>query len=417
MTIISTPELVILSGNPVLFTIQQSTIQVAHFVHIEILNEFSEVVGTDVRPATADNSEITFNVSDYLKEEVSEMFTFDKLNTAGLQISKLSRKFNFVIFETWNNETSRHNETLLPDDYIVMQGFLSRNYEKYYRKNIKYNEYYSTLLQADKRFITHQLKERISTIYRNDILYFLSLIDDVVNMKFRLFFDDNSSIEIFKNAYLVDSNTYYFFSSGFITNDLQAYEIGKKITKYEVYIVDTNNNLQTEIITYDINRTYYNNRTNFVFKNTLGTFDTIELLGVEEYENEFEKIISYTKGREIITNSKKSNSISVNSGWLSNLFKDTKLASLYFIELFNSTEIFEIIDENLVPILIQSNKLSSYQSNIFNYSFKIEYSHQIIDANYYQIEEDGGIEPPAPSLIYLGGTNILSSSTNTAIIS
>ena len=386
MEVFHTPELIILSGNPVLVGILQSSKQAFHFVNIETLDTDFNVIATDSMPATDDNSAITFNISDYLKTLQKDTFTATKLTNVGFQNSEIANHYRIRVYELWDNDGVEKNSTLLADTYTVLDGALERIYTDYYNEEINYSDFVPVLLTTRKKFLTWENSPKKISTSQPAFLYFITQSDFEIYYEIKKYFDDNTTSTHTSAPWAAIGNVPIFINTDFTTNNLAASETPtKKITKYEFWIKRSiTNAVISEVKTYIIDRRHYNNQRVYIYKNSFGAYDTIRFLGVSETENQIDRENYITQGREELYFSERTNTISVNSGWFINLYSNDKQGKLYITELINSTDIYEIYNSTIIPVLPVTNKWKVGTDNNFNYSVEFEYKHKFINKNYFE---------------------------------
>ena len=96
----------------------------------------------------------------------------------------------------------------------------------------------------------------------------------------------------------------------------------------------------SEEFVYLLDEKYYHNKKQFIFRNSLGCYDTFEFKGLSEQKNDydFEEIHSIFREKINVTAEE---IFKTNTGHLSNIFTDAKQAARYLSELFLSKEVYE----------------------------------------------------------------------------
>jgi hypothetical protein len=149
----------------------------------------------------------------------------------------------------------------------------------------------------------------------------------------------------------------------------------------------------SETRTYYIDRNIYNFGRQFVFMNSLGTFDIIHLKGLSENVNELQRTIGFFQTLNKTSHSEFSENYKVASGFICNQFDDIGAAQRYITELFNSREIYEIVGQRFVSISPASNKVKINKDAEFLYSFIFDYNYSHTDQFYAPLDTEQYFNP------------------------
>jgi len=389
ITILKYPEINVFEKHEAIVEIRSdySYFRTFHKIYLRIFNSANVLLGTEIincKEISNGQGQLgeplnyaiaKFDISAYFKNSEKHFPNYSMFSTTGIVQTNLVKSYYCEVFETYGIDNIEHlNETLA---YInVIPGGFSKLFKE---------SYSGSTLEFLNRFLTWQPEKKIS-LDEFDFLYFYSYNSfNYIQPRIVLYFDDGTSQVL--NLDPVSDNEYSIFSinCSFYANNLQNYETtDKKITKYEISILNEQGETIIEKRTFHVNHDYFNNRKKFMYKNSIGGFDLIEFKGVSENSNEISKAAGSFKGIEKTFSSKYSKMQTANSGWLQYSFVDAKRAKTYIIEFIKSTEAFEILDNSIIPITIKSDKIKVHQSDKFIYSVEIEYQHSIIDVGFFK---------------------------------
>jgi len=389
LTVQVQPQDIILSGNPATLTVSSNTVtQSNHKIHVEILQGELKI-GEEEAPLL--NNSATFDVSDYLKKNVKTNFSiFDFLvNKVQLASNRLT-SFKLRVYETYNGDGIQHNKLFLASFYVIEGGF-SRIFQKNYLSSGK--KFYNNFLLDEKRFLTWSPQKKI-TVNQYDFLYFIYTgSTQYIRARLRLFFDDNTTSEVYSLNYQASSMHMYFVNTSYLAYELENQESSKKIIKYEVVIIRGSSVEITETKTYYIDRNTYNNSRHIVFRNSLGGYDIICLKGVSEQNNSIERTIGYFQTKDDVSNSKFKENFQAASGFMLTQYNSVEDARNYITELINSKEIYEIVGKNIIPVIPTSKKFSPKRDGEFLFSFTFEYQYAYSDEYFSPFEREQYVNP------------------------
>ncbi|NHZ86028.1 MAG: hypothetical protein GWP19_09120, partial [Planctomycetia bacterium] len=390
LTIHKNPLGITLSGNPAHVDVSSNTIIISnHKIHCRI-KQSGIIVGEDALPVI--NNAVSFDISDLLKKKkILDINIFDLFDKTIKKIDGLFEKFNLDIFETYNGDGIEHNTIYLGSFKVLQAGFSTIFLKNYDAAN---KSFYNNFLLEDKKFLTWASKKTL-TWNQHDLLFFISTKPSTINYhaRFTLYFDDASTTNVDTEKILLLFPTITYFSTSLLTHSLLSYETDNKLVKYDVVMNDDNEIAQSEVKTYYVDRTFYNQQRQFIFKNSIGGYDVIMLKGITDSTDEIQRTVGFFQTEDIITHSDFKESYSANSGFLITQYKDPKSAKKYIIELINSREIYEILGQEFIPVIPSDKKISITRDDEFLYSFNFNYKYAYADEFYSTFDETQYFNP------------------------
>ena len=167
------------------------------------------------------------------------------------------------------------------------------------------------------------------------------------------------------------------FKVGFDHLDLVNAQYGKTVQSWEVYLMDSNDDLLSEVrVFYNDTRVFENEKV-FFYRNSFSAYDTFRFLGKSELNLEYERQIGTTVREEKYSffnastkqfSAKETESCKANSGWISLGEKNC------LRELLLSTEAYEQIGKELFQIVVKSAKVTPFlKDGEYLYNLEIEY--------------------------------------------
>jgi len=383
ITILKYPEIVVFANNAAIVEFEVEISEIFEYetfkrnAVIEIFNESDELLGTDIlqfvpvlKSTELYNAILQFDISVYLQDKQKASFSENYFTELGIIQANLTNKTYCKIHHTlYDSETGNFEEfdSVTTDIITAVQGGFSKLFQI---------SYADTVLNFFNRFLTWQPEKKILTT-ENDLLFFLyKETSQNCKIKFNLYFNDDSTQTVYSEVFTLTQYEAYKINSSFLQNNFSTYEtLTKKVISYDCSIVTS---AGVELIskrTYSINRDYYFNINQLFYKNSLGAFDLIYFKGVSEIENEFETQKGSFNDIAKTFLSKYSENKIVNSGWFSFSFLLPKKAKTYIIELVKSLEIYELLSNRIIPIIIFTNKFTINESDKFLYSIELEYKY------------------------------------------
>jgi len=375
-----------LTGNPVKITVATDTVGVVdHYILLKIYSYSFDVDFISSKLQVIDGR-AEFDIAEYMKKEQSKMFTF--YYNSILNIHNFINTFSVVAYELYNNDGIEHEITPAVSSFAGIQGGIGTQLLKQFESTEKT---FSSFFVETPRFLTWMQRDyKITSRTAEERLYFVVFPTIHLKIKIDLLFDDNSSQTVTVYTKYGVQDQIYEINSSFKTLGIGSYETAtKKITKYSVFVTKADDSeYLNDKFTYLIDEKYYNKEVQFFFKNSFGCYDTLVFRGAEEQDNEFKFDIVQNIER-FRTNIISEEIHQINTGWMSNLFKDCKRASQYLKELFLSNDIYTIDENNnIVKIIITNKKQKTvFKDGEYLYSFDIEYLTAEQEKFYSEIQE------------------------------
>ncbi|HOW26163.1 MAG TPA: hypothetical protein PK711_10895 [Bacteroidales bacterium] len=314
--------------------------------------------------------------SRFLFPQVISDFIFDR--------SDQIRRFVVQFCESYTGLYHRLQITWSTDTYVTVGGIDFAQMAKYIQEGSSYFD----MLQYNKDFLTWRPQSKKIWIRQPEMLHFLIWYDDTswLAQRIRITYSDNSTFTFTQYTYS-PINKYDIVEVVCTYAKLDLISLpesqGKTIHKYEVWLED--NGVQvSRTMEFILDRTVYPNQRFFIFRNSLGGYDSIRCTGETIKQTD---IARFTVERIIPDFSvmdpprrqlfaRETQKYSTNTGFI------TKLESEYLRDFFLSSEIYEFIENRLYPVMVLSTSLKVHKDNDYLYYREFEYARAYEDVNY-----------------------------------
>jgi len=345
------------------------------------------LLGTDrIRPD--DNGDAVFNIAEYLfnlfEEGIMPVFTGNLLQAVG----DFVKKYKFRLFEkvglVLSAETngSVFDGDVLDYDFSVIQGQVSN--EQFEALEEADSSFYDQMLSL-KEFLTQQPRTKTIDLLQKEFLYFYFFDIDVTTIKLQvdLYFTDGTHLLIPTTSSLAASGAQYNvlqLMTGYVDMNIAYNESQQHKTAlyYDVWLTDQADAAISEKMRYVLDRKYYLNRYEFIFKNHLGVYDTVLLTGKQEFSTKFtreffEKLTRLTQTKpDIVTE------YTVSTGFLNRDTKEWLQAMAASVDVYQRffNEQGEsyyrkviVLNDDISPVLVDGKYLEQF---ILTYRFDAE---------------------------------------------
>ena len=326
-----------------------------------IRDTWNNPIGEDIKPADFIGC-ARFDISDYLRSKFAawEMTRFEFPELTG---NVKAHGWDYLLkYRVSFAESIAGNVRGLQSDgwKYAMAGGL--NHELLTSLNEKYLEYFS--IPANKsKFLSWLPTTKYSRSGVMEKLFFL-FQDNPTGVQYRLvvvitFTDGSHKIVNATPQVTYPAFSVMEFKVGFDHLDLVNAQYGKTVQSWEVYLMDSNDDLLSEVRVFNNDTRVFENEKVFFYRNSFSAYDTFRFLGKSELNLEYERQIGTTVREEKYSffnastkqfSAKESESCKANSGWICLGEKNC------LRELLLSTEGYEQIGKELFQIVVKSAK-------------------------------------------------------------
>lgn len=335
-------------------------------------------VDSDSLPAgfTSENSGIiTLDISDFLQKTMNGHFTFPSLASKYSQIHNILAPFQVFAYEQYGTPPTEKAGLFSPILYYL-QGKLG-NFRQGELNDLR-KTFLNKLLETGM-FLTFAPAIKTTDIYAPERLYFIFMTIGNYTLKIKQYYSDGSTdIRDFISFLVIQYEVREFF----ISYDKIRTNAPKKLLKWDVYLTEAGGSTVSEVRTFVIDYAYQNHARYFIFKNSLGVYDTIRTTGkaTKKFKNDKEIIriplplnFSEIDRQENQISNVTTTTYNINSGYLSKEESDN------FQQFVDSDDVYWIKRNKAYPVTLQNNSRTASEDEEFNPSSEFDLTHSIHD--------------------------------------
>ncbi len=353
-----------------------------------IRDSYGISIGEDIKP----EDEIgcaTFDISDYIKAKFAtwklQRFQFPEL--AG---NFIVRGWDYLIKYrcSFAESIAGNVQCLLPHQWkYALSGGLNHELQTSLNQN---NLQYFSIPANKLKFLSWLPLSKYSRSGVLEKLFFL-FQDNPTNIEYRLrvliTFTDSSQLWI--NATpptIFDPFSVVEFKVGFDHLDLANASYGKTVKSWQVYLLDNNDILLSEMRLFYNDTRFFENEKVFFYRNSFSAYDTFRFFGKSELNLEYERSIGITIREENYSffnapsqqfSANETENCKANSGWITLAEKNC------LRELLLSVEAYEQIGNELFQIVVNTAKITPFlKDGDYLYNLEIEYNRSYQNSFY-----------------------------------
>lgn len=386
ITVHKTPIKVSLSGNPVqvkLSTDLTGSEKAFLSIHLKVQrwngSEWVDV-GHDNK-LVDENGEAVFYIQDYLKLQTSPNFQYPE-NSIFVKRPKMIFRYRIAYYESYFDTDSNTVETTSEKsnqvDYYSLDGGIEEGVRAIYNES---GTDWLTELSANDQFLTWQPAEKMTHKASVEKLFWLVQSASRLKLKVKRTNTDDSTSESI--AAELDVSSYTVVEC--IVSPAELFSDTADLEKYEVWLLDQDDNVISEIRTYTIDSNYYERNDTFIFQNSFGACDVIWARGdmteqVEYQRNRFERVLRYDHlmkdHSQAAGRSKSKRNGESELGYITESDPAT-WKEYYALEFLASKDHYKIENDFILPVVItaQDSLVFRDRNYVYSQTFKWEMSH------------------------------------------
>lgn len=301
-----------------------------------------------------EDSYVVFEIQEYLDKYFE---TLDKdipsFNASSIaQADNLIQKYYVRYYESYGDPSADYYVTSASDRYVINGGLQREHWPS--------NTFVSSLASNSKRFLTWQPGDKLVSTSQQEYLYYY-LDDDTseINLVLKVYFDDDTDSQS-DVLTLSDPDQYGIFilPAGFSQLNIASLETGGRLaTRYELSVTDADDTVISETRMYIVDRNEYQNERFYLYKNSLGGYETLRTYENAKKSTNIDFDISekylahdYTAatGQRRKSNLQFNDEVAVSLGLLD---KESKIPVQ---DLIISDDVYEIYSDRFVSIEVQN---------------------------------------------------------------
>lgn len=355
------------------------------FFKIAVLVYANDVFISELELAVDENGDTVLNLEDFLKHELSSDFLFPESDTTFIyDRSSQITKFYIKYGEKFDDDYQALTQS--SDFYALLGGLSFMQQAKY---NTEATSYWAKLVY-NTWFLTWQpVIKHISAKQSEKIYYLNHSAASTLKLKVKYYIAGSPTTIEPGTIASTQYNVYEFVLSPekLAIPGLSA----QTLEKYEVWIENQSNTRVSEIRTFILDyRTEMFDRY-FLFRNSIGGWDSIRTIGKLTGSDEYERIsdshildFDFTsKDREDLSlKNEERQTFEANTGWLNRFSDDANQYRNYLRDFLLSKEVFQIINNTLIPVNIIDKNVFRDKDNEQMYNLKFRYVRAFTDEYY-----------------------------------
>lgn len=236
-----------------------------------------------------------------------------------------------------------------------------------------YGSSFNGMLEEESFFLTWQPVAKRTSLSSPERLYFFNVMAQQIYLRAKVYFYDNTTSDVLIDQISGSANSIYELD----TSPAIFPRPVSPIEKYEIWVSNAALDVLSEVRTYNMNYTYYRNEQFFLFRNSLGGYDTARFTGRLKRQPEIE--------REIFMNEDNERS------QLSNLMDAVYVSesgsipgdhARWLEDMMMSREVYWLLNSRAIPIIVSNKKLDPVTDDQRRFNLTFDFSVATIE-NYY----------------------------------
>jgi len=238
-------------------------------------------------------------------------------------------------------------------------------------------------MQSEKRFLTNSPRTKTTDAWASERLFYYLFpgVPDTITLRIKIFYTDGTDTTFTRETNSPAAYYYvYEIITSFSTLGIYFIDPTKTIEKYEVWLEDQTTAVISEVFTYLVDHTPHDDSKYFLFANGYKMIEGARFTGESKSSSKVDQLnlkrfmgIGYgSKDRsEVKEMVSETEYREASSEWLS-------IDEINWIrEMALSKEVYEIVNGETVPILIDGDSITFHESddNLRSFNIKYRYAH------------------------------------------
>lgn len=385
LTLLNTPPLVHLSDSQAFFRLNSDDVSEPNLYLVATVFKSAVNVGSDnLTPDASGN--FHFELSDYFKPHLNPVFTYPDINVPFAAATGNYQLFG-ITFEQFYGIPPAEDTQIDIQEHAVIYGRIPKYLFSWFYRN--YSSFYDFLTKTHSclsfwpttHYITKAQTEKL--FFCN---YWYNASGESLNLEITLHFSDGTSDNITlakTTSPLIRLFLVHEFHVGYNALDLDTIMLqyqGQTLVSYDVEIA-VSGTVKSAKYTYILDELPYPDRREFIFRNSLGGYDTFISKGQAEASSQYSpEIINVASWWGVTGKAKKTirtdydETVKCFSGFVS----AAQMAAMP--EFFESDDAYEIINGKLYPITFPEQDIVRQTDKNGLLSFEFEYARVPVNA-------------------------------------
>jgi hypothetical protein len=322
-----------------------------------------EMINEEFNSSPDDSYNFFFDIHELFNQPESLYSTFaypEVITTSNFTIrNEMMRSFLVRYCETYDNLSQG---ILTSSVFFVLNGGISAWKERdFYANNTNFWEY----LQTSKPFLTWCPASKKTCVNATEKLYFLmwkNETDLAVEAVCKIYYTDGTdSTIVITGVDMTYLDLWELYVSPLKITGLFTTEPTKTVKKYDIYMrAVISQEIISETKTFVMDYNHYENERFFIFKNSLGAYETLRCTGRASITETYERTIisqaqpvqnsaAFRENKQTAVDA--TDKMVINTGWLD---EDT---NNWVQDFFISEDVYEMKSGKLFPVIITSNEV------------------------------------------------------------
>jgi hypothetical protein len=326
-----------------------------------------------------------FDIAEYIEAELSTGFSFpEAIASLFIERSNNVKSFYFKYAERYGDEPVVQALFKSNTYYALLGGISDYLIAKY---NDLSSDWWSKFGYQQK-FLTNQPIEK--KIYKRQIekLYYFNYLPATteINLNIKLYFQDGTDTTYQKYTENVSSYKVYELVMTYNMLDIDGQiPSGQNLSKYDIWLTDQTGLIISETRTYIVENLPELFSNYFLFRNSLGGYDTLRTTGKKEKSIDTDSIyVEQVLDDDFSTiDREKKNTRGIRiekytcfTGWKKKEYID------YLQELLISEDVYEVFNNTIIPIVIDKKSIKLFKDDEAPYAFSFDYERAFISKHY-----------------------------------
>lgn len=318
----------------------------------------------------------TFNIADYLLDEISPSVTYPL--TAATKKTSMVLTYVMRYAERYGTIAAVRQLTTSDPFYAIAARVPGWKESEW----LQSSDSWWTRLQYEKFFLSWSPDRRVTRVQPERLYFFVwnALTTAQLDVIATMYFTDGTTQEGTKTIASASQYEIYEIPCGYAELGLGTYETGGKVCDYYTVHVEVHSNglVVSETKRFNLEDTSDYDRY-FVFRNSLGGYDTIRATGEKNSEvkisaetgiyNDASEFTAGARERlKIVSESQDIHTVDLG-------YTDDYEEAMWRTELLISEDVYELVNSALVPIVITTDSIAKYSDFAPLYSAPIEYTY------------------------------------------
>lgn len=252
-------------------------------------------------------------------------------------------------------------------------------------------DFFNTYLPFTKKFMTWApIEKEVDRTQEDYLNYFVFDTDMVtINLLVKAYFDDNTNQTATIASKVVSYQQLYQLPAGPVNAGVLLINPAKTVIKYEVWVTDQADAVQSEVRTYIIDPVSDPRKRFFLFLNSLGSYEVLRFTAQAEFTTEFVKdgIVKFLPynyaaldGEKEINNATLQESGSYGSGYLNSALSREWLD--YLKDFLLSRRVYDVTDGKRRPVSIPGGSFNTGGDQNYERAIRFTLLDSYADENY-----------------------------------